>query len=300
VRAKRSWVAVAVGLVALASPAPSGAATILGETFTPPNACNDGTFLQAAPSSYAAPTPGVITSWSFQAASPAPLLKFKMARPVGGDNFTIVGESGPEQTVANQLNVYSDVRISVQPGDVPGVYLDNGPCLRFGTPEGYLFAQTGGDHTPSEGAQLYTTFANVQLDVSAVLEPDCDSDGFGDETQDPELPLGDACGKGNRTLAFDANKNKVKRGKQVTLTGQVNQVVRQGPCESIQLVELQRKRPSQAAFATVEQLQTDVDGSFSTRKRVKKTFEYRAQVSETATCAGQTSNTEKVKVKKKK
>jgi hypothetical protein len=33
---------------------------------------------------------------------------------------------------------------------------------------------------------------------------------------------------------------------------------------------------------------------------VKKTFEYRAQVPETATCAGQTSNTEKVKVKKQK
>jgi hypothetical protein len=41
-------------------------------------------------------------------------------------------------------------------------------------------------------------------------------------------------------------------------------------------------------------------GHFSARKRVEKTFEYRAQVPETATCAGGISNTEKVKVKKPK
>jgi hypothetical protein len=85
----------------------------------------------------------------------------------------------------------------------------------------------------------------------------------------------------------------------VTLSGQLNQIVRQGPCESGQTVELQRKGPSQTTFKTVEQLQSDAAGNFSTRKKVKKTFEYRAQVPETSTCAGQTSNTEKVKVNKK-
>jgi hypothetical protein len=36
------------------------------------------------------------------------------------------------------------------------------------------------------------------------------------------------------------------------------------------------------------------------REKVKKTFQYRAQVAETATCLGGLSNTEKVKVKKRK
>jgi hypothetical protein len=85
----------------------------------------------------------------------------------------------------------------------------------------------------------------------------------------------------------------------VTLTGELNQVARQGACESSQAVQLQRKKPSQTAFTTVEQLQTSATGSFSTKEKVKKTFEFRAQVAETDACLGQTSNTEKVKVKKK-
>jgi hypothetical protein len=64
-------------------------------------------------------------------------------------------------------------------------------------------------------------------------------------------------------------------------------------------VQLQRKRPSKTTFTTVEQLQTDAGGNFSAKKKVKKTFQYRAQVVETAACAPGLSNTEKVKVNKK-
>jgi hypothetical protein len=108
----------------------------------------------------------------------------------------------------------------------------------------------------------------------------------------PEVPA-------DRILTLDANKNRVKKGRMVTLTGRLTEIVRQA-CQSGQTVDLQRKKPSQAAFTTVEQLHTDAAGSFSARKKVKKTFQYRAQVAETATCAAGTSNTEKVKVKKTK
>jgi hypothetical protein len=53
-------------------------------------------------------------------------------------------------------------------------------------------------------------------------------------------------------------------------------------------------------LSPIEQLQTDAAGNFSAEEKVKKTFQYRAQVPETATCAGQTSNIEKVKVKRKR
>jgi hypothetical protein len=91
----------------------------------------------------------------------------------------------------------------------------------------------------------------------------------------------------------------VKEGRKVRLSGQLNQVVRQGECESGQPVQLQRKRPSKTTFTTVEQLQTDAAGNFFAKKKVKKTFQYRAQVPETVTCATGLSNTEKVKVKKR-
>jgi hypothetical protein len=81
-----------------------------------------------------------------------------------------------------------------------------------------------------------------------------------------------------------------------------NRRTRQGgaSCAANQAVELQRKKPGQTAFTTVEQLLTDAGGSFSAKEKVKKTFQYRAQVLETATCDDGVSNTEKVKVKKKR
>ena len=52
------------------------------------------------------------------------------------------------------------------------------------------------------------------------------------------------------------------------------------------------------AHDIVAQLQTDAQGTFSLKTKVKKTFEYRAQVVETGTCTAALSNSEKVKVKK--
>jgi len=101
-----------------------------------------------------------------------------------------------------------------------------------------------------------------------------------------------------RNVTLDADKNKVKKGKRVTLSGRLTPA-RQGPCESSQTVELQRKKPSQESFATFAQVQTDAQGAFSLKQKVKKTFEFRAQLPQTTICAAAGSNTEKVKVKKR-
>ena len=292
-----------LGALLLALPAAATAATQIGETFTPDTPDSNDTFLQSGSpgGQYAAPFSGVITSWSFQAGPDPPELNFKAARHAGGDNFTIVGESGLETgIIANALNTFP-TRIPVQAGDVIGFFVGNaGEVGRTGI-TGYTVGNDDDDLDQSVGrADLYAPVEGHQLDLSAMLEPDCDGDQFGDETQDSEVPFGGPCPRGDRTVTLDANKNKVKKGKRVTLTGQLNQVTRQGACESGQPVQLQRKKPSQTTFTTVEQLQTSATGSFSTRRKVKKTFEYRAQVAETGACLGQTSNTEKVKVKKKK
>jgi hypothetical protein len=290
------------GVLGLAGTAPAGAAVQIGETFAPTGGCaTDATGLQSGSPNqqYAAPSAGVITSWSHRApASPAPL-KLKIGRPGGGDVFTIVGESGFETPAPNSLNTFG-TQIPVQAGDVIGLYFAPGAmtvaCHR--PAGGYANHYLPGDQPPGTTASFIPE-SGTQFDLSAVLEPDCDSDGLGDETQDPSL-LGGDCSVRGRTVTLDANKNKVKKGKKVTLTGRLTEIVRQGECQSGQTVQLQRKRPTQTTFTTIEQLQTDAAGSFSTKKKVKKTFEYRAQVAETATCAGQTSNSEKVKVKRKK
>jgi hypothetical protein len=306
-RAKRSWVA-AVGLVGLAIPTSASAAVTIGEdTSTPGDAAFFGcsgfptascTFAQTThpARSYTAPFDGVIVRWRIRGDSEGVQFALRALHSNGDGTFTGAGTSETRTVFPGVENVF-DSALPIRQGELIGVNVpgaDGLPHVDRRSVPGASFSiwsptplQDGETRAPSS-----SSFVNALI-YNADLEPDCDSDGLGDESQDPAP----AC---PRTLTLDAGKNKVKRGKQVTLTGQLNEIVRQGPCESSQPVELQRKRPSQTTFTTIEQLQTDAAGAFSTKEKVKKTFEYRAQVPETATCGGQVSNTEKVKVKKRK
>jgi hypothetical protein len=295
-----------VALAALVVPAPAGAATQIGEVFPPESICGPMTpmnppvtFLQTTSpgNQYAAPFEGVITSWSFLASASPPDLKLKIARPTGGNNYTTIGESTFRIPDAQELNTYTDVQIPVEGGDVIGFTVRaNGDCGRTGPmmAAGYGTSNLDQDVPPGEEAE-YTPVPLIQESVAAGLEPDCDSDGAGDETQDASVA---SCHP--RALTLDANKNKVKKGKRVRLSGQLSEIGQGGSCVANQPVELQRKKPSKTEFTTVEQLQTNAAGGFSTKEKVKKTFEYRVQALETATCGAADSNTEKVKAKKPK
>jgi hypothetical protein len=180
---------LAIGLIALVLPTSASAAIEVGETFDPSAGGNCGasglTLLQTVSPNdqYEVPAPGVITAWSFQASASPPLLKLKIGRPAGGNNFTIVGESFFKFPSPNALNTYTDVRIPVEAGDIVGFYLaSDGHCGRVS--DSHFFHGTSGDIPPGTTTSMTLASATVQLDVSATLEPDCDSDGFGDETQD--------------------------------------------------------------------------------------------------------------------
>jgi hypothetical protein len=300
VQDRRRWLTVAATIGAIVAPASADAGIQLGETFSPAGCpTDDVTLLQSSSPNgqYTVPFAGVITAWSYQADEMPTPLRLKVARPAGApDTFMIVGQGDLKTPLPNQLNTYTDVQIAVQPGDVIGAYYADPNC-GFITP-GYSYHSLAGDQPPGI-PKTYVPGSDAKFDIAATLEPDCDSDGLGDETQDPSL-LGGSCPVRGRTLTLDANKNKVKKGKRVTLSGRVTEFARAGECQAGQTVQLERKKPSQATFTTIEQLQTDAAGNFSTKKKVKKTFEYRAQVAAGGGCGGQVSNTEKVKVKKEK
>jgi hypothetical protein len=166
---------------------------MLGQTFLPSNTCaTDTMYLQTVSSgpSYAAPSSGVITSWSYQADSAPPAsIKLKVGRvPPGTDlstnaNITVVGESTSQVPTANTLNDYP-TQIPVQAGDFIGFYL--GPtgfdpgCENL---DNSFRNQYSSDVAP--GATAPFSDEGGALDLAAVLEPDCDHDGLGDETQDP-------------------------------------------------------------------------------------------------------------------
>jgi hypothetical protein len=179
--------AVAFGLL-IAAPGSAGAATQLGQTFTSTIATSDNyeMFQTTSPGGqYAAPSPGVITAWSFQAgATPPQGLKLKIARHISGADYTVVGESSPKSPPANQLSTYTDVRIPVQTGDLLGMYSGMGPgssnLVRFDS--AYVEHERNGD-TPPGSSNTFNPYG-IQLDISARLEPDADHDGYGDETQD--------------------------------------------------------------------------------------------------------------------
>ncbi len=139
----------------------------------------------ANPLPTAAPSQGVITKWkSSLIATPGSLpLRFQALHPTGPGQVQVVGES--TQNVTGGLNVF-DTRIPVNAGDriAIGAVIEeaNLICKSEGNPSfigGFIGNPGLGGKAPTIEAP-----AEFRLPLAALLEPDADNDGFGDETQD--------------------------------------------------------------------------------------------------------------------
>jgi hypothetical protein len=151
-----------------------------------------------APPVYSVPAGGgVITSWSTKVpvVSPGETFKLKVFRRdlIDPAKFLVVGEDGfrPLNTagVESFPNPTSPapVRIPVSVGDLLGQ--TTGPvsgvaCVNTAVPAGDQWRALGGDPAVGTTQTFGGTFANRRANISAVVEPDADGDGFGDETQD--------------------------------------------------------------------------------------------------------------------
>ena len=169
----------------LLAPAGAGAATQVGQTFTPTTGCGGNvTLLQTTtvpPGGYTVPSAGVLTSWRFQGGlAGATVFKFKVARPAGGSNFTIIGSSELQAMVPGALSSFP-IRIPVAAGDVIGLFDPTNQLCATGA-AGFQISFVIGDAAVGS-TSAYGTVGG-RLDLSALLEPDADNDGFGDETQD--------------------------------------------------------------------------------------------------------------------
>jgi RTX calcium-binding nonapeptide repeat (4 copies) len=186
-------VAIAATATLMAVPSGAGAAVTIGQTFQPNIGCAANTTRLQTDSpqgQYAAPTDGVITRWDFQAPAAPSEMKFKVGRLVSGISFTLVGESVKVNPVASVVNSYF-TQISVKAGDIIGTYTATASqCAgsvapSLATPSNYRYRP--GDVAPPTTLDFTSLFANARIDVSAVLEPDCDTDGLGDQTQDNDI-----------------------------------------------------------------------------------------------------------------
>lgn len=172
------------------------------------------------------PSAGVITRWTFNSPSVPPGVlnqKLKVVRPAGGPGqVQIAGESVLEPIVTG-LSTFS-TRVPVQAGDRLGTY---GIATSGGTTEPItLFCEPAGagDRAdalagdPSVGSSVtgLGEHANTQVPITAVVEADADSDGFGDETQD-KCPQSASAQGDCPTVAIDASSAIKRKGSVVIL-----------------------------------------------------------------------------------
>jgi len=188
---------VLLAVTATGAPAAS-AATEFGDTCTAGGgAPGDYTLTTLSvpaggPIPLAAPSAGVITKMkaSFPPITFSLPVSAKVLRPAGGNLYNVVAQQaislvgGP--TVA-------DARLPVQAGDRLGVH--GLPFVEEGTPspgitpycsstgDGSRLGAATGDVQPGSTAD-FPDPAEGRVPLSAVIEPDVDNDGFGDETQD--------------------------------------------------------------------------------------------------------------------
>ncbi|MEA2348053.1 MAG: hypothetical protein QOG62_1840 [Thermoleophilaceae bacterium] len=140
--------------------------------------------------SYTVPGPGVITGWQAFGSGPFDIGDaYAMRVFTQGDatHLTPVFDSG-ERIVAAGLNTYPE-RFPVRGGELIGVRIPVGPAPDCGTEtvdSSGLIAVS----PPLGTSTLYTPTTVYRYDVAAIIEPDADGDGYGDETQDgcPSTP----------------------------------------------------------------------------------------------------------------
>jgi len=192
--------AAAIAAMAISASIGAGsasAATEFGDACLANQAANpelDATLFEISapgnPLPVAAPVAGVITKWKLDLV-PVPFgvpTSLRVLRvDAGTKTALVVGES--TGTVVGGPNAF-DARIPVQAGDRLGLH---GPGN--GAEVGTLYCQSGTGEASRYGAfeggggvgssQPYEEGeADVRVPATAVIEPDADNDGYGDETQD--------------------------------------------------------------------------------------------------------------------
>ena len=137
-------------------------------------------------------TPGVITSWSLMASSYVAPVRLKIVREGSPSSYLVTGVSQLRTPSANTLNTFPD-RIPVVAGDRLALYIaatSGVASCDFATGNASdVVATTNTSLEPDHavGQSFFTTGSSLpsrRVNVSAVIEPDADGDGYGDLTQD--------------------------------------------------------------------------------------------------------------------
>jgi hypothetical protein len=280
-------------------------ATTVGQTFDPAvaNTCfgTEWDVLQAGRASgpsYAVPSDGVLTSWSFQASSTSGQtthMRMRVFRPTGTPHqYTVVADgSSVLQTIppASGLHTFP-TGISVRAGDFVGINSTDGTCATNTGNAGDAYDFHSGGTIPSGTPTNFTASTGWIWDISARLEADCDKDGLGDETQDPDLT---ACHSNAFTFAgVTGNKKKGTATLKVNVP-EPGELVGSGNGAKVAAAGA---TTSKAVTAGTAQLLIKAKGK--KKRKLNETGKVKLSVAVTYTPTGGKPNTQTVKVKLKK
>lgn len=173
----------ALAMASLALAAPAGAAYTIGPSplVNTGSTLGGGTFTahQDVGANSPAPSSGVIVQFSAFFGTTGSGMAYRVVRTSAG-NVTGVATVPIATPAPNALNTTS-VRVPIAAGDTIGV--DTGSIrTRFTAGRSYGFRSPP---VPDDGTVPTTAQAGQEAMLNAVVEPDADADGFGDESQDP-------------------------------------------------------------------------------------------------------------------
>jgi len=219
---------------ALALPASAFAGVTIGATGGNGAADCPADFTWAQNSTAGSPTyavpagGGVITSWSHDRgpALATAQVRLKVFRKTAPNSYLTVGQSDFETLAAAGVNTFG-TRVAVEGGDILGFRFTAAPisCRRSGiTGDEAVASGPGAPDPPVGSSPAFGTVGAFLLNLAATVEPDCDHDGLGDETQDANT----FCPTGQRAAALAKCKTNYKRALKKkrahrSLTGPVKQ-----------------------------------------------------------------------------
>ena len=181
-----------------ANASPAGAAVTIGQTPPPTGAGDCGgaklyvtpQVAPGSPSYVVPPGGGVLTAWSATGGNIDSTLELKVVNQTAAMSYRIVATDVPRTLFANVLNNFP-IGITVSGGEFLSLWVSaKGQfCAYTADPGDVTEYRAGTWPEPNVGDTFVmdTAVPNVRINAAAVLEPDCDKDGLGDQTQDGDL-----------------------------------------------------------------------------------------------------------------
>jgi hypothetical protein len=294
----------------IATSGSAGAATKLGQTAPAPATFTCGgpsAFLQktvaSGTPSYRVPAGGgVITSWSTQAVASdgkdAELKLFTATSTPG--SYVVVGQDGPHMLTSGTLNTFP-VRIPVRGGEILGLYYSvaDTACEFEGVAGDATTFKQGTNPSPPLGSTYTTDFtdANFRVNVSALLEPDCDKDGLGDETQDTNLSTcapGGGGGGGGAQPSNDFSFGKVKKNKR---KGTAKLTVKVPGAGELDLAKTKKVKPDEETAEAAGKEKLSIRPKGKAKKKLNNRGKAKVKAKVTFAPTGGSPNTESKKIK---